>query len=128
MSVKPPCGDLEIPKSRRQGEEHKAKAILPEPQTHTGGSHSLPTPDKEQAPHDTRSVRLNERPQPGDGASNKLDNGRTGAYVLTIITTYIPRDRLNRRQLLHGDGASILPNVPGQRPVQPTFGPDMWMA
>jgi hypothetical protein len=48
-----------------------------------------------------------------------------GAYVLTIITIYIPRDRLNRRQLLHGDGASIIPNVPGQRPVQPTFGPDM---
>lgn len=50
-----------------------------------------------------------------------------GAYVLTIITTYIPRDRLNRRQLLHGDGASILPKVPGQHPVQPTFGPDMAM-
>jgi len=48
-----------------------------------------------------------------------------GAYVLKIITTYVPRDRLNRRQLLHGDGASIIPNVPGQRPVQPTFGPDM---
>ena len=51
-----------------------------------------------------------------------------GAYVLTINTTYIPRDRLNRRQLLHGDGASIIPNVPGQRPVQPTFGPDMTSA
>ena len=51
-----------------------------------------------------------------------------GAYVLTINTTYIPRDRLNRRQLLHGDGASIIPNVPGQRPVQPTFGPDMTRA
>lgn len=52
-----------------------------------------------------------------------------GAYVLTIITAYIPRDRLNWRRtqklLLHGDGASIIPNVPGQRPVQPTFGPDM---
>ena len=33
MSVKPPCGDLEIPKSRRQGEEHMAKAKLPEPQS-----------------------------------------------------------------------------------------------
>ena len=35
------------------------------------------------------------------------------AYVLTIITTYIPRDRLHRSSLLHGDGASIIPNVPG---------------
>ena len=78
MSVKPSCGDREIPKSRRQGEEHKAKAILPEPQTETGGSHSLPTPDEGQAPHDPRSVRLNEKPQPGGGAGNKPDNGRTG--------------------------------------------------
>jgi hypothetical protein len=78
MTVKPLCGDLEIPKSQRQGEEPKAKAKLPEPQTHTGGSHSLPIPDKEQSPHDTRSLRLNERTQPGDGAGNKPDNGRTG--------------------------------------------------
>ena len=55
-----------------------AKAKLPETQTHTGGSHSLPTPDKEQHPHDTRSYRLNEPHQPGDGAGNKPDNGRTG--------------------------------------------------
>lgn len=78
MVVKPLCGNLDIPKSRRQGEEPMAKAKLPEPQTHTGGSHSLPTPDKEQFPHDTRSYRLNEPHQPGDGAGNKPDNGRTG--------------------------------------------------
>jgi hypothetical protein len=37
------------------------------------------------------------------------------AYVLRTIIIYIPRDRLNRRRrkLLHGDGASILPKVPG---------------
>jgi len=51
MTVKPLCGDLDILKSQRQGEEPKAKAKLPEPQTHTGGSHSLPIPDKEQHPH-----------------------------------------------------------------------------
>lgn len=78
MVVKPLCGNLDIPKSQRQGEEHMAKAKVPEPQTHTGGSHSLPTPDKEQHPHDTRSYRLNEPHQPGDGAGNKPDNGRTG--------------------------------------------------
>jgi len=49
-------------------------------------------------------------------------------YVLTIIIAHAPRDRPNRRQLLHGDGASIIPNVPGQRPVQPTYGPDKTMA
>lgn len=78
MVVKPFCGDLDIPKSKRQGEEQMAKAKLPEPQTHTGGSHSLPTPDKEQHPQDTRSYRLNEANQPGDGAGNMPDNGRTG--------------------------------------------------
>ena len=36
-----------------------------------------------------------------------------GAYVFRIITIYVPRDRLNRRQLLHGDGASIILNVLG---------------
>ncbi len=48
-----------------------------------------------------------------------------GAYVLTTTTTYIPRDRLNRSSLLHGDGASIIPKVPGQRPVQPALGLDV---
>ena len=36
-----------------------------------------------------------------------------GAYVFKIITIYVPRDRLNRSQLLHGDGASIILNVLG---------------
>jgi hypothetical protein len=40
-------------------------------------------------------------------------------YVFNITTIRVPRDRLNRRQLLHGDGASIILNVPGQLPVQP---------
>lgn len=35
------------------------------------------------------------------------------AYVFVIITIYVPRDRLNRRELLHGDGVSIVPKVPG---------------
>lgn len=48
-----------------------------------------------------------------------------GAYVLNTTTTYIPRDRLPRSSLLHGDGASIIPNVPGQHPVQPALGPDV---
>jgi len=107
MSVKPPCGDLEIPKSRRQGEEHKAKAKLPEPQTETGGSHSLPTPDKEQAPLDTRSVRLCETPQPGDGAGNKPENGRTGRLRAHdhhyLHTTGSPKQEATpaRRRSLH---------------------------
>ena len=36
-----------------------------------------------------------------------------GAYVFKIITIYVPRDRLNRSQLLHGDGASIILDVLG---------------
>lgn len=42
-----------------------------------------------------------------------------GAYMFTIIMIHVPRDRLHRKQLLHGDGVSIVPNVPGQRRVQP---------
>ena len=39
-------------------------------------------------------------------------------YVFNITTIRVPRDRLNRTKILHGDGASIIPNVPGQFPVQ----------
>lgn len=78
MTVKPPCGNPDIPKSRRRGEEHMVKATLPEPQTETGGSHSPPTPDTERSPDAVRSVRLCELKQPRDGAGNKPENGRTG--------------------------------------------------
>ena len=77
MAVKPPCGGPDTSNSRRQGKEHRMKAKLPEPQTETGVIDSLPTPDKEQAPHDTRNYNECEMRQPGDGAGNKPDNGRT---------------------------------------------------
>lgn len=54
------------------------KATLPESQTDTGGSHSLPIPDKEQFPRETHSVKKSETRQTGDGADSKSDNGRTG--------------------------------------------------
>jgi hypothetical protein len=85
MAIKPSCGGPETPKSRRQGEAHKVKAKLPESQTHTGGSHSLPTPDNEQIPRETRSYRLNEPRQSGDGAGNKPDNGRTGHLTARAV-------------------------------------------
>ena len=78
MTEKPLCGDPGIPKSQRRGEEHRAKAILPEPQIETGGSHSLLIPDKGQIPNAVRSVRLCELKQSRDGAGNKPDNDRTG--------------------------------------------------
>lgn len=48
-----------------------------------------------------------------------------GAYVFNIITIYIPRDRLRRGSLLHGDGAFVVPKVPGQLPVQPAMTLDV---
>jgi hypothetical protein len=78
MIATPPCGEPDIPKSRRQGEEHRAKAILPEPQIDTGGSHSPLIPDKGRLPDAVRSVRLCELKQSRDGAGNKPDNDRTG--------------------------------------------------
>lgn len=98
MTVKPLCGDPEISQSQRQGEEHMAKAKLPEPQTQTRGSHSLPTPDKEQSPHETRPVRLSGTSQPGDGAGHTPDNGRTGRlraqYHHYLHTTGSPTQEL----------------------------------
>lgn len=113
MAIKPSCGGPETPKSQRQGEEHKVKAKLPESQIHTGGSHSLPTPDNEQIPLETRSYRLNEPRQSGDGAGNKPDNGRTGHLRVQNHYYTCTTDRLNRSSLLHGDGASIILDVPG---------------
>jgi hypothetical protein len=77
MTEKPSCGEPEIPKSRRQGEEHRAKAILPEPQVETGGSHSPLTPDMGRIPDAVRSVRLCELKQSRDGGGNKPRNDRT---------------------------------------------------
>jgi len=122
MSVKPSCGELEIPKSRRRGEEHRAKAILPEPQIETGGSHSLPIPDKEQVPHDTRSVRLDEPQQPGDGADSKSDNDRTGRLRVQnhhyLRTTGSPKQESTpaRRRSLHNTRrAGVTPRAAGLR-------------
>jgi hypothetical protein len=78
MAVKPLCGDPEISKSQRQGEEHMTKAKLPESQTETGGSHSLPTPDKGQHPYDARSSCCASGNSHRGGADSKSDNGRTG--------------------------------------------------
>jgi hypothetical protein len=78
MTETPPCGEPDIPKSRRQGEEHRAKAILPEPQIETGGSHSPLIPEKGRVPNAVRSARLYELEQSRDGAGNKPDNDRTG--------------------------------------------------
>ena len=78
MTEKPLCGDPGIPKSQRQGEEHRAKAILPESQIDTGGSHSPLIPDKGRVPDAVRSVRLCELKQSRDGGGNKPHNDRTG--------------------------------------------------
>ena len=78
MAVKPLCGDPDISKSQRQEDEHMAKAILPEPQTHIGGSHSLLTPDMEQHPYGIHSLGCVNANNHRDDASSMLDNGRTG--------------------------------------------------
>ena len=78
MAVKPTCGDPDISESRRQGEEHTTKARLPEPQTDTGGSHPLPTPDKGQHSHGARSLCCACANSHGNGADSMSDNGRTG--------------------------------------------------
>lgn len=78
MAVKPLCGDPDISKSQRQREEHTTKAILPESQTNTGGSHSLPTPDMGQLPCDTRSLGCASGNSHRGGADSMSDNGRTG--------------------------------------------------
>lgn len=118
MFVKPTCGDPEIPKRRRRGEEHRAKAKLPESQTEIGGSHSLPTPDKEQVPHETRSVRLDETIQPGDGAGHRPENGRTGRLSVQnhhdLCTTGSPKQEATpaRRRSLHStQRAGITPGA-----------------
>jgi hypothetical protein len=113
MTEKPPCGNPEIPKSRRQEEEHRAKAILPESQIDTGGSHSPLTPDMGRVPDAVRSVRLCELKQSRDGGGNKPYNDRTGRLRARFNTSFVPRDRLTRSYLLHGDGVPIVLDVPG---------------
>jgi len=121
MAIKPSCGSPGTLKSRRQGEEHKVKAKLPESQTHTGGLHSLPIPDKEQIPRDTRSEKLNEPQQPGDGAGNKPDNGRTGhlrvQYHHYTCTTGSPKQEsapARRRSLHNTQRAEVTLGTAGQ--------------
>jgi len=122
MVVKPSCGNPEIPKSRRQEEEHRVKAKLPEPQTDTRGSHSLSTPDKGQSPRETHTVRLCERKQSGDGAGNKPDNGRTGHlhahnhhYIRTTGSSKQEFAPAWRRSLHNTQRAGVTPGAAGLR-------------
>ena len=78
MTEKPSCGNPEIPKSQRRGEEHRAKAKLPESQIETGGSHSPPIPETGRIPNAVRSDRLCELKQSRDGGGNQPHNDRTG--------------------------------------------------
>ena len=108
MSVKPWCGKPDISKSLRQEEKHMTKAILPESQTDTGGSHPLFIPEMGQLPYGTRSLGCASVNRHRDGASNMLDNGRTGRlsahYTLAIAyygIAYPGRYLPARRRSLH---------------------------
>ena len=119
MAVKPWCGKPDIPKSLRQEEEHRTKARLPESQTDTGGSHPLFIPEMGQLPYGTCSPFCASVNRHRDGASNMLDNGRTGRlsahYTLVIAyygIAYPGRYLPARRQSLHiTQGVKLTPGA-----------------
>ena len=117
MIATPPCGEPEIPKSRRQGEEHRAKAILPESQIETGGSHSPLTPDMGRVPEAVRSVRLCELKQSRDGAGNKPVNDRTGRLRARdhhyLCTTGSPKQELSPGRRRSPHNTQRIGSIPG---------------
>lgn len=122
MTAKPMCGDPDISKSHRRGEEHMAKATLPESQIETGGSHSPLTPDTGRLPDAACSARLCMSKQSRDGAGSKPDNGRTGRLRARdhhfLCTTGSPNRELApawRRSLRSTQGAGSTPGAVGPR-------------